>query len=281
VGGRQVSAGQSWQSSGATPTWKADPLGVEAGQATDERKAGGSRNTTAAKVAREAAVRLHVQSGPLKSVRVEVTPLAVAGEDPTATSAPAPAKDGKASPRPLAPEGARGSVAVLDADADPQESEAERQARAARLTELRSLVIKGQADLALEVIKKTEGVPYDGDLLWVYADALRAVGRYLDAALAYEAAARHLKGQDRGRVTYAAGVLWMDELGRPERALKGLNTAWMDAAPSEIRERATLLRVDALMALGRKDDAHDIAGRYLEREPESKTSERMRKILGW
>jgi hypothetical protein len=49
---------------------------------------------------------------------------------------------------------------------------------------------------------------------------------------------------------------------------------------SLLRERATALEVDALLALGRRWEAGVAAQRYLAREPETETSRRMREVIG-
>ena len=61
-------------------------------------------------------------------------------------------------------------------------------------------------------------------------------------------------------------------------ALELLDTYDLDAENGPLRERASVLRVDALLKLGRAAQAAEVARRYVLREPETHTSARMREI---
>jgi hypothetical protein len=63
-------------------------------------------------------------------------------------------------------------------------------------------------------------------------------------------------------------------------ALRQLDAYEAHFAPPRFEQEATLLRVEALLALGSTDRARAIAESFLAREPESTYSQRIRSILG-
>ena len=63
------------------------------------------------------------------------------------------------------------------------------------------------------------------------------------------------------------------------QTLELLDTYALDDDRSPQRERATVLRIDALLALGQPEAARVHALRYLSREPETATSTRLRALV--
>jgi len=93
------------------------------------------------------------------------------------------------------------------------------------------------------------------------ADALRALGRYEDAADRYDRVAR----RGNGTAAFEAAQLRFQRLGDPTGALASLHSA---PAPAALEERRLGLEARLLVRLGRSADARAIAGHYLERHPE-------------
>jgi hypothetical protein len=118
-----------------------------------------------------------------------------------------------------------------------------------------------------------------GDWLLIEADALRAQGRFAEALVRYQGAARVLSGGERAAAGYAAAALALQPLRDPVRALALLDAFALDDDLSAQRERATVLRIDALLTLGQPDAVRVHALRYLSREPETGTSARLRALL--
>jgi hypothetical protein len=113
----------------------------------------------------------------------------------------------------------------------------------------------------------------------VYADALRASGDFERATAAYEALAEQSQGNLRDQASYAAAQLASGPLRDPLRALRAIERADLTGPGSPLAERASVLRIDALLALGRNAEARAAAHAYLAREPNTETSLRLRKLL--
>lgn len=77
---------------------------------------------------------------------------------------------------------------------------------------------------------------------------------------------------------YAEATRRLYSLGDAASAVALLDAYDLDAETAPLRERATVLRVDALLMLGRLTQAAEVARRYVLREPETHTSTRMRNI---
>lgn len=146
----------------------------------------------------------------------------------------------------------------------------------ASLAEARSWLVSGESERAL-LAARAEPVR---DLpLWqlVAADALRALRRHVEAVEVYHAVAERDPAL-RAAAGYSGAELCFRELDDPARALTLLDALSLDADDSPLRERASVLRVDVLLALERHDEAKRAAQRYLEREPETRVSRRMRTL---
>lgn len=113
----------------------------------------------------------------------------------------------------------------------------------------------------------------------VYADALRATGDFERALGAYEALSAQTQGSLRSQAGYAAAQLALGPLRDPLRALTAIERFELAAPDSPLRERASVLRIDALVALGRHSDARAAIEDYLAREPNTETSVRLRSLL--
>ena len=109
------------------------------------------------------------------------------------------------------------------------------------------------------------------------ADALRALGRFSQAATAYQALAADSVDPLRAQAAYGAAELLLRTLKDPAACLRVLDAHQLDDERALLRERASVLRMDALLALGQKAEARRAAQKYLEREPETETSQRVRK----
>jgi hypothetical protein len=113
----------------------------------------------------------------------------------------------------------------------------------------------------------------------VFADALRASGDFERAIAAYEALAVQSQGSPRSQAGFAAAQLALGPLHDPLRALGEVELFDLSAPSSVLRERASVLRIDALVALGRSAEARAAAREYLAREPETETSARLRGLV--
>jgi ferric-dicitrate binding protein FerR (iron transport regulator) len=162
----------------------------------------------------------------------------------------------------------------------PRETTLEAGASAAPVPELdrlRTLLQRGQAD---EVIAQAR-VPAQTDdaYLWLLADALRAQGRLEDALTSYEALASRTGPPARAQAGFAAAQIALVSQRDPARALRDIEQYQLERADSGLRERASVLHVDALLLLGRNAEARELAARYLAQQPETETSARMRRVL--
>lgn len=138
-----------------------------------------------------------------------------------------------------------------------------------------ALLRTGQADTLLLLLREHHDDPRYARLV---AEALRMLGEFSQATDAFEAVAAKSQGSTRTQAGFAAAQLAFTALHDPERALALLQRFALDAHESALRERASALRIDALIALGRSDEARREVQRYLAREPETETSVRLRRL---
>ena len=108
---------------------------------------------------------------------------------------------------------------------------------------------------------------WDGAWWQLVGDASRGLGRAADAADAFDHAAHELTGVERGEAGYSAAYLRFHDLLDGERALASLDASEADADGAPLEERASGLRVQILVALGRHDAARAHAAHYLEHFP--------------
>jgi hypothetical protein len=184
---------------------------------------------------------------------------------------------------PVTPVPARPQVTVVPATAPGlpvptvQPLPARRGEAAITLSDAEKLLGQGDAEAALALADAHAGEDPAWHLLG--AEALQALGRFADATRRYEQAADLLSDVRRERAALSAASLALSQQHDASRALALLDRFSLDDDRSGVRERATVLRVDALLELGQRDAARVHALRYLDREPETQTSARMRSLL--
>jgi tetratricopeptide (TPR) repeat protein len=240
VAGRVLEAGDHWSSSGEA--------------------AGSERTLFAAEVRAALAARQadHVHSEP--RAFVEPVPVSEPVRAPAAAStplSPAQPRATDAQPAPASPRPAS-AAAPLTLEAAEQ------------------LLREGQADIVLRALGEHSSEPRYARVL---ADALRATGDFERAIAAYEKLAAESQGSLRAQAGFAAGQLALGPLHDPVRALGEVQLFDLTADTSPLRERARVLRVNALQALGRSDEARAAAREYLAQEPETETSARLRRLV--
>lgn len=127
----------------------------------------------------------------------------------------------------------------------------------------RARIVEGHADEALAMARAAAPSP-----AWRYveADALRALGRDQEAAQAYDAAADGLEGSAQREAALLAAQLHLRG-GDAERALRSLEGARVAEVASPLRERALVLRAEALVRLERHDALLEVARAYLRLYP--------------
>ncbi len=148
-----------------------------------------------------------------------------------------------------------------------------------RADEVRSWIATGAAERALaeaeNAIRSGEVDPWR----MVEGDALRALGRPLDAALAYRRAASELASPRRQQAGFLEARLRANELSDPEGALEALRDAGVTGASSPLRERGIALEVQLLMRLDRRSEIIPIAEMYVHDYPDGPQVETMRAYL--
>jgi len=227
--GRRVAAGGLYDEGAGIQTWRDGPLAA-AGRAAAARRRRAAEPTSGAAVKE---------------------PGAVDGGDSAATAAAAASPPG-----PVAGGGARGGPS-LPPPLDP--------------VAVRRWIADGDAARALAEARRSVGrAPPAEAGVWreVEGDALRALGRFREAAGAYAAAAEALPRDAAVRAAYLAASLRFQQLGDPAGAVAVLDAVRADAVGASLEERVLGLRARALLASGRAGDARRAARLYLDRHPE-------------
>jgi tetratricopeptide (TPR) repeat protein len=146
---------------------------------------------------------------------------------------------------------------------------------------VRGWISIGAAERARDVAHaRADAAERPGPWRIIEADALRALGRYAEAADVYDAAARLLPAADAAHAGYLAAYLRFERTQDPAGALASLDATAADGPGAPLEERALALRAHALFALGRTDEARAAAHRYLERFPDGGQAESMRTLAG-
>jgi hypothetical protein len=141
-----------------------------------------------------------------------------------------------------------------------------------RVEDIRRLITEGDPERALIAARRVLARdPSNPDYRMVEADALRALRRFAEAADAYDRAAEDGGAAERAGAGYRAASLRSDHLDDPLGALSSLSAASVDQRGSSFEERGLALRARALDALGRTEEARDVARRYLSRYPAGTT----------
>jgi hypothetical protein len=239
-GGRLLGAGEAWDSSGAPP--RDAPLRAEAEEAVRRRQALAA-----------------LPPAP------DVAPPEPAAPAPAApTLEPAVPTPQPATPTPTSPTPAIAAEAKIAPLADEAQIE--------------GWIAAGELERALAAARAAAAASRDpGRFLVLEADALRGLGRSAEAARAYDDAAGRLPAEAAAQAAYQAAALRL-KLGDADGALASLDAGRADAPGTALEERALALRVRALVAAGRADDARALAGRYLERFPEGAMGPWMRQL---
>jgi ferric-dicitrate binding protein FerR (iron transport regulator) len=148
-----------------------------------------------------------------------------------------------------------------------------------RVEDVRNWIATGAAERALaeaeRAIRSGEVDPWR----MIEGDALRALGRPLDAALAYRRAASELASPRRQQAGFLEARLRANELSDPEAALEALRDAGVTGASSPLRERGLSLEVQLLARLGRDSEIIPVAETYLRDYPDGPQVEVMRAHL--
>lgn len=181
---------------------------------------------------------------------------------------------GSAPPRSSGPPTARASE---DAATPSSTASSAAQAASFELDRARALLAVGDAQGALSLARRHAS--RDDEALLLVADASRALGRHREARAHYGKLAERGADPLRTRAAFAAAQLSLHALGDPADALSLIAAFALAADDAPLRERATALEVEALLALGRRREARRAAERYLAREMETETSRRMRELL--
>jgi tetratricopeptide (TPR) repeat protein len=145
------------------------------------------------------------------------------------------------------------------------------------LEHLGELLRAGRANDVITHVR--ERAQDDQAFLLLLADALRADGRFAEARAEYETLAERARGPTRAQAAFAAAQIALLTLHEPARALHCIEHFAISREDPTLSERSSALQVDALLQLGRDEEARAIAGRYLSEHPETEASERMRQIL--
>ena len=138
----------------------------------------------------------------------------------------------------------------------------------ASLERARTWLAEGEIDLALTAaVAACERAPTHGGWQLLRADALRAQRQWAPSVAAYETAAANLPPSRATSAGYLAAYVRLSELGDAPGALATLERTGALRDGSPIEERATVLRIRALIASGDRDAAEEAGRRYLLRFP--------------
>jgi hypothetical protein len=131
--------------------------------------------------------------------------------------------------------------------------------------EVRGWIVRGEATRALAYADAHEG----GSWRMIEAEALRASGRFQESVVEFELAASALSGSQKATAVFNAAQVSFREARNPAGAIVILDR-WSATEPgAPLEERALALRVRALRAAGRTDEARAQARYYLDRFPRS------------
>ncbi len=146
------------------------------------------------------------------------------------------------------------------------------------LHQLRELVRLGQFHQVVHYARTRSA--QDDAFALILADGLRALGRFAEACAQYEELAARAPEPLQTQVGFAAAQLALLKLGDATRALRVIEVYALSRADSPLAERASVLHVQALLRLGRTDEARHVVARYIAREPNTEAKERMRRLVG-
>lgn len=142
--------------------------------------------------------------------------------------------------------------------------------------DVRALIASGEAGRALAIAEEAVARGETDPWRMLEGDALRVLGRFEDAASAYQRAARDLPAPRRQQAGFLEARVRMTELSDEPGALRALRDAEVTRNGSVLRERGMALEVQLLTRLGRDAEAAAIAADYLRAYPEGPDAESMR-----
>ena len=147
----------------------------------------------------------------------------------------------------------------------------------AMFTAARADLVSGKLTDALAIAKRVAARgPLTGPWWQLSGDALRGLGRFAEAANAFDAAAEALTGGEHVEAGYSAAYVRFHDLHDARTALASLDLATTDG--SQLEERGLGLRAQILVDLGRRAEARDVATRYLQRFSKADLASYMRSL---
>jgi tetratricopeptide (TPR) repeat protein len=142
----------------------------------------------------------------------------------------------------------------------------------------RALIASGDPEGALVAARRAlADRPDDTGYRLVEADALRALRRFGEAVVAYDRVAASHSAARAGAGFRAASIRFRN-MADPSGAIASLDAAAVDAEGAAFEERGLALRARSLAALGRGEEAREVALRYLARFPTGTTRSDMLRL---
>ena len=140
----------------------------------------------------------------------------------------------------------------------------------------RALIVEGRADEVLALARAHTGQPR-----WRYVegDALRALSRVDEAVESYDAAIAGLPRAEQWEAAYVAAGLHLRSRHDPARAIASLDAGRVDDPDCPLRERALVLRAEALQRLGDRDQLREVALEYVRLYPAGNRAAWMGRIV--
>lgn len=149
----------------------------------------------------------------------------------------------------------------------PRPSPREPRAAAVTLDDARRLLANGDFEGVLAAVRASTEAARSADWTLLEADALRGISRFAEAATAFERAASLASPTRAAASGLSAARIRLDALSDAAGALRSLDRSHADAPGSPVEDASMALRVRALRALGRQDDARAVARVYVARFP--------------
>lgn len=150
------------------------------------------------------------------------------------------------------------------------------QAAGMTVAEARALIAQGRAARALAAAEAAVARGEVDPWRMLEGDALRVLGRHREAADVYRRAARELPAPRRQQAGFLEARVRWGALHDAEGALHALRSSEVTARGSVLRERALVLEVQLLRALGRRQEAAEAAAVYLRDYPDGPDAEALR-----
>lgn len=147
-------------------------------------------------------------------------------------------------------------------------------------TDVRARIARGEAAQALVTIESALARGEHDPWWMLQGDALRALGRFDEAAAAYRRAAAELAPPRRQQAGFLEARLRAARLDDADGALRALDEAAVTRQGSVLRERGMALEARLLVRLDRHADADQVARAYLRDYPEGPDADAMRARVG-